>query len=83
MIGAEANCSISYWDSKTKLDHYCCDNKFNQVSVASLKFKIMMQMCQDNYKFILNGVVDRIKCMEWNVEDLQLHQEKILKFIIK
>ena len=65
MIGAEANSSGSNWDPKTKLDHYS-DGKSDQVSVASLKFKIMMQMCQDNYKAILNGDLDREKGLEWN-----------------
>lgn len=63
MIGAEANSSGSNWDPRTKLDHYS-DGKSDQVSVASLKFKIMMQMCQDNCKAILNGDFDREK--EWN-----------------
>ena len=52
MIGAEANSSGSNWDPITKLDHYG-DGKSDQVSVASLKFKIMMQICQDNHKDIL------------------------------
>lgn len=77
MIGAEANSSGSNWDPKTKLDHYS-DGKTDQVSVASLKFKIMMQMCQDN----LNGDSDRPKGMEWNVEDMLEHQEKMLNIII-
>lgn len=82
MIGAEANSSGSSWDPKTKLDHYS-DGKSDQVSVASLKFKIMMQMCQDNHKAMLNGDLDRVKGMEWNTEDMQVHQEKILDIIIR
>lgn len=81
MIGAEANSSGSNWDPKTKLDHYS-DGKSDQVSVASLKFKVMMQMCQDNWKAMLNGDLDREKGMEWNAEDMQIHQEKILDIII-
>lgn len=81
MIGAEANSSGSNWDPKTKLDHYS-DGKSDQVSVASLKFKIMMQMCQDNCKAILNGDLDREKGLEWNAEDMQIHQEKMLDIII-
>ena len=65
MIGAEANSSGSNWDPKTKLDHYI-DSKSDPVSVASLKFKIMMQMCQDNQKAMLSGVIDRAKGMVWN-----------------
>lgn len=82
MIGAEANSSGSNWDPKTKLDHYN-DGKSDQVSVASLKFKIMMQMCQDNHKAILNGELNRAKSMEWNAEDMQVHQEKMLNIIIR
>ncbi|MDO4800963.1 MAG: DUF262 domain-containing protein [Prevotellaceae bacterium] len=81
MISAEANSSGSNWDPKTKLDHYS-DGKADQVSVASLKFKIMMQMCQDNHKAMLNGDLDRPKGMEWNVEDMLEHQEKMLSIII-
>ncbi len=81
MIGAEANSSGSNWDSKTKLYHYN-DGKSDPVSVASLKFKIMMQMCQDNLKAILNGELDRDKGLEWNEEDMQVHQEKMLEIIL-
>jgi len=82
MIGAEANSSGSNWDPKTKLDHYS-DGKSDQVSVASLKFKIMMQICQDNHKAMLNGELDRVAGMEWNAEDMQVHQNKMLDIIIQ
>lgn len=81
MISAEANSSGSYWDPRQKLDHYN-DGRTNQVSVASLKFKIMMQMCQDNHKAMLNGDLDRPKGMEWNVEDMMEHQKKMLEIIL-
>lgn len=81
MIGAEANSSGSNWDPKTKLDHYS-DGKADQVSVASLKFKIMMQMCQDNHKAMLNGDLDRLKGMEWNADDMLLHQNNMLYIIL-
>lgn len=80
MIGADANSSGSNWDPKTKLDHYS-DGKSDQVSVASLKFRIMMQICQDNHKAMLNGELDRVAGMEWNAEDMQNHQEKMLNII--
>ena len=82
MISAEANSSGSYWDPRQKLDYYN-DGRTDQVSVASLKFKIMMQMCQDNHKAMLNDVLDRAKGMEWNVEDMRRHQDKMLDIIIK
>ena len=81
MISAEANSSGSNWDPKTKLDHYS-DGKSDQVSVASLKFKIMMQICRDNHKAMLNGDLDRVAGMEWNAEDMQVHQRKMLDIII-
>lgn len=81
MIGAEANSSGSNWDPKTKLDHYS-DRKADQVSVGSLKFKIMMQICLDNHKAMLNGDIDRETGMEWNVEDMKAHQQKMLDIII-
>lgn len=80
MIGAEANSSGSNWDPKTKLDHYT-DGKADPISVASLKFRIMMQICQDNQKAMLNGDLHRIKGMEWNSEDMQKHQSKMLDII--
>ena len=49
MIGSEANSSGSNWTPKTKLDHYLdASGKIKQVSVASIKFMIMMQKCKDN-----------------------------------
>lgn len=81
MIGAEANSSGSNWDPKTKLDHYS-DGKSDPVSVASLKFKIMMQMCLDNHKAMMNGDLERDSGMEWNADDMQVHQQKMLDIII-
>lgn len=80
MIGADANSSGSNWDPRQKLDHYS-DGKSDQVSVASLKFKIMMQKCRDNYKAMLNGLSDRSSGMEWNVDDMKEHQQKMLDII--
>lgn len=82
MISAEANSSGSNWDPKTKLEHYS-DGKSDQVSVASLKFKIMMQICQDNYKAMLNGDLVRDAGMEWDAEDMKKHQEKMMDIIIQ
>lgn len=81
MIGAEANSSGSNWDPKTKLDHYS-DGKSNPISVASLKFQIMMQNCKDNDLAMLNGELNREHGMEWNAEDMKVHQQKMLDIII-
>lgn len=80
MIGAEANSSGSNWDPKTKLSHYY-DGKSDQVSVASLKLKIMMQMCLDNQSLMLSHKLDRENGLEWNYEDIKLHQENMLNII--
>ena len=82
MIGSEANSSGSDWDPKQKLYHYS-DRKTNQISVASIKFKIMMQKCQDNIKAIDKGELKRNIGMEWNAEDIQEHQRKMLDIIIQ
>ena len=82
MIGSDANSSGSNWNPIDKKNRYL-DTKSNQVSVASLKFRIMLQMCQDNYDA---GVRDkkqkRTFGMEWNADDMAIHQEKMLKIIM-
>lgn len=66
MIGSEANSSGSNWSPKTKLDHYLdSSGKIKQISVASLKFMIMMQVCKDK--------------TEWKFEEIKQHQDKMLK----
>ena len=77
MIGAEANSSSSNWNPETKLKHYL-DSKSDPVSVASLKFRIMMQICQDNAKAMLKGNIERRQGFEWNIEDIEKHQDKML-----
>lgn len=80
MIGAEANSSGSNWNPETKLKHYL-DAKSDPMSVASLKFRIMMQICQDNAKAMLNGNIERREGFEWNIEDIEKHQDKMLDII--
>ena len=83
MIGSDANSSGSNWNPIDKKNRYL-DTKSNQVSVASLKFRIMLQKCQDNYD---NGVRDeklkRPFGLEWNYKDIQEHQRKMLDIIFK
>ena len=82
MIGSDANSSGSNWNPIDKKNRYL-DTKSNQVSVASLKFRIMLQKCQDNYD---DGVRDenlkRPFGLEWNYKDIQEHQRKMLDIII-
>lgn len=82
MIGAEANSSGSNWSPKVKLEHYT-DKKANPVSVSSLKFKIMMQICYDNDTRIRNHELKRTDEMEWNAEDIHRHQERMLRIMFE
>ena len=73
MIGAEANSSGSNWSPKTKLDHYLDKSgKVNRISVASLKFWIMMQMCKDNQDSVGH---------EWEFNEISTHQNKMLDIL--
>lgn len=75
MIGAAANSSGSNWSPIVKLDHYLdSSGKVSKVSVASLKFIIMMQMCSDN-----RGLSGR----EWTFDDALKHQQKMVSLILK
>ncbi len=83
MIGSEANSSGSDWNPIDKKNRYL-DSKSNQVSTAALKFRIMLQICQDNYdKGIKDENVKRPFGQEWNVDDMDKHQEKMLKIIMQ
>lgn len=69
MIGSQANSSGSNWSPKTKLDHYLDKSqKVSQISVASLKFMIMMKICQDKQK--------------WEFEEIKHHQNKMLEILM-
>ncbi len=64
MIGSEANSSGSNWSPVTKLNHYLdSSQKISRISVASLKFMIMMQICKDRQR--------------WGFEEIKNHQEKM------
>ena len=80
MIGSEANSSGSNWTPKSKLNHYLdASRKIKLVSVASLKFMIMMQICIDNETKVTE--LARDGGLEWNFEDIEKHQEKMLGII--
>lgn len=56
MIGNEVNSAASNWSPKNKLDTYLDPSgKISRISVASLKFTIMLQMCRDRDR---NGCPD-------------------------
>lgn len=75
MIGSEANSSGSNWSPKAKLDHYLdSSGKIALVSVASLKFRIMMQICKDNLFKKNDG-------QEWLFPDIESHQKKMVSLL--
>lgn len=77
MIGSAANSSGSNWSPKAKLDHYLdASGKINQVSVASIKFIIMMQKCRDNQNIRKSG-------HEWNFDDIKEHQIKMAEIFLE
>lgn len=79
MIGSEANSSGSNWTPKAKLVHYLdASGKIKHVSVASIKFMIMMQKCKDNE--LKN---QREAGLEWNFDDIKTHQEKMLGILLR
>lgn len=80
MISSEANSSGSNWDPKNKLGHYL-DSKSDPVGTASLKFRIMMRICDDNVKKIGNNELQREPGLEWNKEDMQNHHNTMLNII--
>ena len=69
MIGSDINSSGSNWEPHTKVHHYLDDHsgKVRHVSVASLKFLIMLQTCRDRGK--------------WLNEEIQFHQDKMLTIL--
>ena len=78
MIGSEANSSGSNWTPKAKLVHYLdASGKVKLVSVASIKFMIMMQKCKDN-----EDEDGRKTGQEWNFEDIKSHQVKMLEVLL-
>lgn len=82
MIGSDANSSGSNWNPIDKKNRYL-DTKSNQVSVASLKFRIMLQICQDNYDNGIKGEGKKREFgLEWNVDDMVRHQSKMLEIIM-
>ncbi len=76
MIGSEANSSGSNWSPKSKLDHYLdASGKIKQVSVASIKFMIMMHICKVNQNVRPPG-------QEWTFDDIKAHQKKMLQILL-
>ena len=79
MIGSDANSSGSDWTPKAKLLHYLDPSKkIRQVGVASLKFRIMMQMCRDN-----DESKSRKDGQEWMFDDIKEHQNLMLKILFE
>lgn len=72
MIGSNMNSSGNSWDPNAKLSHYLDSGKIRQVSIASIKFMIMMQKTKDN---LLENT--REQGLEWNDVDIIEHQKKM------
>lgn len=68
MIGSGANSSGSNWTPETKRNHYL-DPKISRISIASLKFMVMLQICKDKEK--------------WTFEEIQAHQNKMLGILFE
>ncbi|MFM7758521.1 MAG: DUF1524 domain-containing protein, partial [Crocinitomicaceae bacterium] len=76
MIGSEVNSSASNWSPRVKRDHYLdATGKIRQVSVASLKFLIMLQKCKDNADMREAG-------KEWIFEDIVAHQQLMVTIML-
>jgi len=78
MIGSEINSSGNSWNPSAKLSHYLDAGKIKQISVASIKFMIMMQKCKDN---MLEK--KRNTDLEWIFEDIQEHQSKMEAILLE
>ncbi len=69
MIGSEANSSGSNWSPKAKLDFYLDSfGKISRISVASIKFMIMMQVCRDKGS--------------WSFEEIKDHQARMVSVLM-
>lgn len=77
MIGSEINSSGNSWDPNAKLSHYLDHGKIRQVSVASIKFMIMMQVCKDNM-----FSTSRTQGIEWIFDDIKEHQIKMVNILL-
>ena len=79
MISGDANSSGSDWTPKAKLLRYLDPSKkIRQVGVASLKFRIMMQMCHDN-----DNQNSGNEGHEWTFNDIKEHQNLMLKILFE
>ena len=68
MIGSEANSSGSNRSPRNKLVYYLdSSGKIKQISVASLKFMIMMQICKNKNN--------------WTFEEIKQHHNQMLKVL--
>lgn len=76
MIGSEANSAGSNWSPIVKVGRYLDKSrKIAPISVASLKFMIMMRKCKDNENLRDSGE-------EWNFDDIKEHQEKMVALLL-
>lgn len=79
MIGAATNSSGSDYSPKAKCSHYV-DSKTDPVSISSLKFRVMLQICNDHSK---DESLQRPEGLEWNADDMREHQQKMLDIVMQ
>jgi len=79
MIGREINASGSNWSPYVKLEHYMdmASGKVSRVSVASLKFMVMMRACKD-----AGEVEGRAAGQEWLYPDMARHQAVMIDVLL-
>ena len=76
MIGNEANSIGSNWSPIEKRNRYLdTSGKVHHISIASLKFFIMMQVVQDNKNTNISG-------LEWSFKEIELHQKKMVDILL-
>ena len=74
MIGSDANSAGSNWMPYSKVDRYLDESqKINPVTVSSLKFFIMMQICSNNRR----NLPEERKEESWGFNYVQEHQKKM------
>lgn len=78
MISNEANSLGSNWSPKTKIDYYLdSSRKIGRVGISSLKFFVMMKMCERNKEE--QKATDE---EAWTYKDIKAHQQKMVALLM-
>ena len=76
MIGAAINSSGSDQLPIAKIDVYLRDGNYPKLGAASLKFRIMMQVCLDN------ATQNCPHGKEWTFNDIKFHQDNMVRILL-